>query len=32
MFVGVRQNEARYRKMLSGRSVLLKNRQVEGNV
>jgi hypothetical protein len=31
MFLGVRQNEARYRTELSGRSVLSENRQ-EGKV
>ncbi len=32
MFVGVRQNEARYRSVSSGRSVLSVNRQVEEKI
>ncbi|CAK8717873.1 hypothetical protein KKHLCK_07035 [Candidatus Electrothrix laxa] len=32
MFFGVRQNEARYRTVSSGRSVLSENRQEEGKV
>ncbi len=32
MFLGVRQNQARYRESTSGHSVLSENRQVEGKV